>query len=231
MEPTAANSTPAKGALKQSRTMMGMAFFAWLPIVILLISAVALVRYSFFSGSAEAAAVRQALYSSHELAFEASQLTFFVSSISDGDAALSLSQLRSSFEKKQQRLMSALLNSNGWLTPRSLSASQAQALRQGVETTLVAHLNTARKIIAAKTSIEQLQSSFNPSMTAIEEMQQRLGQLKQSYESQVYESQEAMQAFIRHLRETDRELTNAEAEHKTSLTGLAFIVLAPLVAI
>lgn len=157
----------------------------------------------------ETAAVRQSLYASHELAYQANNLHLMLAGLNvagKGDGI----QLKVSFERQAQRLMNTLRNNEGWLIPQNEATQQIKAERSLVENTLVNSLNAGRKMLAINESLKKLRSEGQPE-ALIHLMEERFDLHQRSYVALAQKNQSAFRHFIEQL----------ESLHKTQFSSAA----------
>ncbi len=143
------------------------------------------------------ASIRQALYASHELAYEANYLSLMLSDLQAEEGG-STQEIRETFEKQAKRLMNALLDNEGWLTPQTQAMHRIQTERQQVENTLVKSLNAARKLLAVRQSLEQLKAT-GQTAELIRLMRSRFAEHKAIHAKLALQNQRAFRNFIRQL--------------------------------
>ncbi|WP_086479287.1 sensor domain-containing diguanylate cyclase [Oceanospirillum sanctuarii] len=149
------------------------------------------------SSTDSSASVRQALYASHELAYEANYLSLMLTDLHSDELGDTLS-IRSSFEKQAKRLMQALLDNEGWLTPQNQATHLIRTERQQVENTLVKSLNAGRKLLAIRQSLEQLKSD-GQQKELIGLMRTRFNEHRDIHSKLALQNQRAFRNFIRQL--------------------------------
>ena len=162
----------------------------------------------FYRGSYNTGAitsVRQALYSSHELAYEANHLFLLLAGIQP-DRSDNAQQIHSTFETQSQRLMSALLNKD-WYIEQTQASELIDRQRQQVKNTLINSLNEGRKLLAIYQSLNKLRSE-GASSDSIRLMVSRFDLHRKAYVAHALKNQSAFRGFIDQL----------EKQHKSQVT-------------
>lgn len=195
-----------------------------LELCLLLVLVFGLVLNRTSDHSRDADALRQVLYSSHELAYEANYMALMLSN-TPADDYQDTPALRSSFESQSQRMLQALLDSNGWLIPQAAVNLQMEEKRHDVERTLVEALNAGRKLLAVRQSLHQLTTSgVEPELIPV--MKQRFIRLQKEYVAKSLKNQAAFKVFIARLQQIDRDLVEVQREETRGLVQLVLLTIA-----
>lgn len=203
-------------ALLDKKPFSGFVVLFCLQLVCLGFIGLTLLRFSALDDSGQSRALRQALYSSHDLAYEARHLADAISDLrpdvgSSAETADSASVPRRDalqrFESQQQRLLQTLLDDKGWLVPRALVDPEVEQLRQAVEKHLGEALNNARQLLAVHQSLQQLEQDDN---AVIATLTRRWHLLMTAHHDYFNASEQALNDFIGQLNRIDRQLYSKE---------------------